>query len=84
MTPTPDPIRNAVQQVFDHPGLRELNQELRQQAELQLQNLLEKMALVPREEFDIQSKVLARTRALVTQLEQRIDKLEAQANNDQT
>lgn len=42
-----------------------------------LQNTFAKLNLVTREEFDVQTKVLARTRQLVTQLEERVRTLEA-------
>ena len=41
-----------------------------------------KMDLVTREEFDVQQEVLARTREQLTQLEARLQALEAAANPD--
>nr|WP_238396865.1 accessory factor UbiK family protein [Piscirickettsia salmonis] len=41
------------------------------------------MDLVTREEFDIQSAVLAKTRLMVEALEKRVDELEAQLQTDQ-
>ena len=45
--------------------------------------LLAKLDLVTREEFDIQTNVLARTRQLVDQLTARLDELEARNKNAQ-
>ncbi|WP_185182711.1 accessory factor UbiK family protein [Mycoavidus sp. B2-EB] len=42
-----------------------------------------KLDLVTREEFEIQTQVLARTRAMVEELEQRIVQLERQLNSTQ-
>ncbi|MFB3090541.1 MAG: accessory factor UbiK family protein, partial [Gammaproteobacteria bacterium] len=41
-----------------------------------LQATFSRMDLVSREEFDIQTKLLSRTRALVEELEKKIDTLE--------
>lgn len=41
-----------------------------------LEGLLQKLEMVSREEFDIQSEVLQRTRQRIQQLEQRIELLE--------
>ena len=43
---------------------------------LVLEGVLQKMELVPREEYEVQTEVLKRTRERVEQLEQRISKLE--------
>lgn len=53
--------------------------ELPGQAQLRtlMQSALNKMELVSRDEFDAQAAVLARTRALVEALEQRVAELEA-------
>jgi ubiquinone biosynthesis accessory factor UbiK len=45
-----------------------------------LRNTLGKMDLVTRDEFDVQSKVLERTRARLAVLEARLAQLEQQAN----
>ena len=43
---------------------------------LVLESVLQKMELVPREEYEVQTEVLKRTRERVEQLEQRISILE--------
>ena len=43
---------------------------------LVLEGVLQKLEMVPREEYEVQSRVLQRTRQRLEQLEQRITKLE--------
>ncbi len=43
-----------------------------------LQDWCQQLNLVTREEFDAQTKVLARTRSLLTELEQRLERLSTQ------
>lgn len=58
-------------------GLRTLQSDLDQSLHLAIQSALAKLDLVTREEFDVQAKVLARTRQKLEQLTQRIAALEA-------
>jgi BMFP domain-containing protein YqiC len=51
-------------------------QELRNGINRVLQSAFSRLELVTREEFDAQTEVLQRTRALVEQLEQRLAELE--------
>jgi len=55
---------------------RELDLDLKKNFQGVLQGTFEKFDLVTREEFDIQAKVLAKTRAKVDALEKEISKLE--------
>ena len=48
-----------------------------------MSSFFSKLDLVTREEFDIQTNVLARTRQLVDQLTARLDELEARNKNAQ-
>ncbi len=57
-------------------------QEIRSSISLIVQSALSRLELVTREEFDAQSEVLARTRALVDQLETRLAELEHNATDD--
>jgi len=61
-------------------------QDLRADLEHNFQGLLavglEKMNLVNREEFDVQSKVLARTREKLERLEQELQALQRDTNSD--
>lgn len=59
------------------PGLREFQQDMEKNARAFLQTALHKLELVSREEFDVQSAVLGRTREKVEQLERRLAELEA-------
>ena len=54
-------------------NLAEIPQGLEQNIRHKLQDTLASMDLVTREEFDIQTKVLARTRLKLEQLEQRLE-----------
>jgi BMFP domain-containing protein YqiC len=60
-------------------GLTELRADLEKTARLGLQQMLEKMDLVTREEFEVQKAVLERTRARLEALEHRVAALEAAA-----
>jgi len=60
------------------PGLKQVKEEFDDKLKKLLQQQLSKMDFVSREEFDIQSKVLARTREKLEQLEQRIEQLKDQ------
>jgi len=57
--------------------LRDLHNDLEENLKSTLENGLHKMNLVTREEFDVQSAVLARTRAKVDQLAQQVAELDA-------
>jgi BMFP domain-containing protein YqiC len=54
-----------------------LQQDLEKNLRAALQSVLAKMDLVTREEFDVQSKVLARSRAKIEELEKQIEALES-------
>jgi BMFP domain-containing protein YqiC len=58
-------------------GVRELQTDLEKTLRAQLQATLSKLDLVTREEFDVQAKVLARTRARLEELERQVRDLEA-------
>jgi BMFP domain-containing protein YqiC len=59
------------------PGLAQAQQDLRANFQDVLAQGLRRLDLVTREEFEVQSQVLARTRAKVDELEQRVAELEA-------
>ncbi len=59
-------------------GVKDLQQDMDKTLRAHLQSALGKLDLVTREEFDIQTKVLARTRAKVDALEQQVRSLETQ------
>lgn len=58
-------------------GLTVLRDDLQKNFRAIIQSVLGKMDLVTREEFDVQTQVLARTRAKLEQLEQEITELES-------
>ncbi|MCP5004840.1 MAG: accessory factor UbiK family protein [Planctomycetes bacterium] len=57
-------------------GIKELEAEAKKQFRSILETGISKMDMVTREEFDIQTKVLAKTRKKVDDLEQRLSNLE--------
>jgi len=59
------------------PGPRQLGEDMEKNLKAVLQSAFAKMNLVSREEFDVQSQVLARTRAMVETLEKQVKELEA-------
>jgi BMFP domain-containing protein YqiC len=59
------------------PGLRHLRADVEQNFRAVLRANLARLDLVARDEFDAQTKVLARTRAQLEALEQRLAALEA-------
>lgn len=62
------------------PGLRSLGEEVDKKIKQVLQSQLNKLDMVSREEFDVQTKVLMRTREKLTALEEKLAQLEAQLN----
>jgi BMFP domain-containing protein YqiC len=63
-------------------GLREAQQDLEKNFRTVLQNTLAKLDLVTREEFDVQSRLLSRTREKLEALEKTIAEMEARQPKD--
>ena len=64
------------------PGpLRDLQQEVEKNVRTALQSAFSRMDLITREEFDAQSKVLARTRERLEALERQVEALEQKASS---
>ncbi|RLA04572.1 MAG: hypothetical protein DRQ47_03170 [Gammaproteobacteria bacterium] len=63
------------------PGVKELEAEAKKQFQGILESGMSSMDMVSREEFDIQSKVLAKTREKVDLLEQKFAALEQAAKD---
>ena len=61
-------------------GAREMQQDVEKNLRTVLQASLSKLDLVTREEFDVQARVLARTREKLDKLEKIITALEGQSN----
>lgn len=62
-------------------SLRQTKTEIDKTIRQSVMNAFQKMELVTRDEFDIQTQVLARTRAKLEALEQRVAALEAALDN---
>jgi len=54
--------------------------DIERNAKVMLSNVLSRLDIVTREEFDVQSQVLARTREKLQVLEARVDALEKQSS----
>ena len=65
-------------------GLHSLQDELAKNLRITLEAAFARLDLVTREEFDVQSAVLARTREKLTRLEQQVKTLEAQIHEDKS
>ena len=61
-------------------GVKEIHQDLEKTFHTVLQNNLNKLDLVSREEFDVQCAVLARTRQKIEGLEKQLQELEQHLN----
>ena len=64
------------------PGIRSMGEEVEKKTRQVLQAQLNKLDLVSREEFDVQTKVLLRTREKLDALEQAVATLEKRPAND--
>ncbi|MCP9269101.1 accessory factor UbiK family protein [Xenorhabdus sp. XENO-1] len=64
-------------------GVKEFGDDVEKKLRTVLQSQLSKLDLVNREEFDIQTQVLLRTREKLAAMEQRLDELEARIGNPQ-
>jgi BMFP domain-containing protein YqiC len=65
-------------------GLRQTKGELDKTIRQAIMNAFQKMELVTRDEFDIQTQVLARTRAKLEMLEQRVADIEARLESPES
>ncbi len=63
-------------------GGKNLAEDIKKNLRVGLTSTLERMDLVTREEFDVQTELLARTRARLESLEQKLTELEANSNKD--
>ena len=76
----PKKIEEMARQIHNvlPPGLRNLGEEADRKIKQVLQSQLNKLDMVSREEFEVQTKVLLRTRERLVELENRLAQLEAQ------
>jgi len=64
--------------------MQQARQDIEKNMKSALSATLARMDLVTREEFDVQSELLARTRALLTELEDKVTRLEAELEKRKT
>ncbi|MCL2893088.1 ubiquinone biosynthesis accessory factor UbiK [Brenneria tiliae] len=76
----PKKIEQIARQVHESmpKGIRELGDDVEKKIRQVLQAQFSRLDLVNREEFDVQTQVLLRTREKIARLEQRLTELEAQ------
>ena len=79
----PKKIEEIIQQVQNNlpQGIKDIGNDVESKLKQVLQALLAKLDVVTREEFDIQTQVLLRTREKLTALEARVDALLQQQND---
>lgn len=77
-------IEDIARRLFESipPSLRAAQQDLETNFRGVLRSTLTKLDLTTRDEFDAQTRVLARTRELVEKLESRVAELEAQLKGE--
>ncbi|MEF3089102.1 ubiquinone biosynthesis accessory factor UbiK [Raoultella scottii] len=77
----PKKIEQIARQVHESmpKGLRDLGEDVEKKIRQVLQSQLTRLDLVGREEFDVQTQVLLRTREKLALLEQRISDLESRS-----
>ncbi|MDN0122176.1 accessory factor UbiK family protein [Yersinia aleksiciae] len=82
----PKKIEQIARQVHESmpKGIREFGDDVEKKIRLVLQSQLTRLDLVNREEFDVQTQVLLRTREKLALLEQRMGELEAKFNSAPT
>lgn len=82
----PDKLDEIVQQFSNllPDDLRRTSQDMKKNFKAAMSSTLSRMDLVTREEFDVQAELLARTRALLQELEERVARLEAQLTKDRS
>ena len=78
----PKKLEELAKQIADAvpPGVKNIAEGAESRVKTVLQSQLSKLDLVTREEFDIQSQVLIRTREKLDMMEARITELESQLN----
>lgn len=76
----PKKIEEMARQIHNAlpPGIKSLGEEVDKKVKQVLQSQLNRLDMVSREEFEVQTKVLLRTRERLVELENRLAQLEAQ------
>ncbi len=74
----PKKIEEMARQIHNAlpPGIKSLGEEVDKKVKQVLQSQLNKLDMVSREEFDVQTKVLLRTREKLTALEEKLTLIE--------
>ncbi|EOL8969132.1 ubiquinone biosynthesis accessory factor UbiK [Cronobacter dublinensis] len=82
----PKKIEQIARQVHESmpKGIREIGEDVEKKIRQVLQGQLSRLDLVSREEFDVQTQVLLRTREKLTALEQRLAALESRCASTAT
>ncbi|WP_039056935.1 ubiquinone biosynthesis accessory factor UbiK [Enterobacter sp. Bisph1] len=82
----PKKIEQIARQVHESmpKGIREFGEDVEKKIRQTLQGQLTRLDLVSREEFDVQTQVLLRTREKLALLEQRLSELEGRSSADVT
>ncbi|AKH64207.1 MULTISPECIES: accessory factor UbiK family protein [Photorhabdus] len=82
----PKKIEQIARQIQDSlpKGVKEFGEDIEKKLRMILQSQLGKLDLVNREEFDIQTQVLLRTREKLTAMEQRLNELEEKLEDKNT
>lgn len=77
-------IEEIAKQVTDSipPGLKTMANDIEDKTKTVLQRKLSQLDVVSREEFDVQTQVLLKTRAKLAELEERIAQLESASASD--
>jgi len=81
----PKTLEEIAKQIHDAlpPGVKQLGDEMDRKVKQVLQSQLNKLDIVTREEFEVQTKVLLRTREKLMELEKRLYELEQQQGEEQ-
>ena len=76
----PKKIEEMARQIHNAlpPGIKSLGEEVDKKVKQVLQSQLNRLDMVSREEFEVQTKVLLRTREKLTALEEKLAQLEQQ------
>lgn len=80
----PKKLEQLAQQIHDvlPKGIKEFGGDIENRVKQVIQSQLTKLDVVSREDFDVQTQVLMRTREKLTALEQRVDELLIKLNNN--
>jgi BMFP domain-containing protein YqiC len=81
----PKKLEEIAKQISDTlpPGLRNFADDVESKTKQVLQAQITKLDLITREEFDVQTRVLARTREKLEAMEKRLAELETQVAGEQ-